>query len=74
MQYRFEFNFFLNIDSNFLKNFYSNFIILKEFSISIYFLLYYVCGLVVERLTAVATVAGSNPTSDTCPAADPAVV
>ena len=31
-------------------------------------------GLVVERLTAVATVAGSNPTSDTCPVADPAAV
>ena len=31
-------------------------------------------GLVVERLTAIVTVAGSNPTSDTCPAADPAAV
>ena len=31
-------------------------------------------GLVVECLTAVATVAGSNPTSDPCPAADPAAV
>ena len=31
-------------------------------------------GLVVECSTAVAMVADSNPTSDTCPAADPAAV